>query len=138
MTKEYLQTCIKELSFEEAKSTLQDYKYLLIYEISQTRLEKVEEVPEISWNKCKELYAFGGGNQLHIFFDEEDEEWKCVEFRPVNLNYVEKEYYLASRYANKERNTVVVREYLCADQDGQTYVGYTALQNLVKGGAKDE
>lgn len=138
MMDERLKACIKNVSFEEAKKLLRNYTYVLIYEISRICLEKAENVAEINWDVCRELYAFGNGNQLHLFLDDETEEMKAVEFCPVDLNYVDRKYALNARFADGSKNVLVVREYLCADKDGQTYVGYTALQTLVEGGEKDE
>lgn len=138
MMDERLKACMTQLSFEEAKEKLPYYTYLLRYEISSMKLDAVEAVAEINWDACRELYAFGTDGQLHMFRDEEDGAWAAVEFKPEGLNMVERTYELAAQFAKGDKNAVLIGEYLSADKDGQVYVAYTALRDLVKGGKLDE
>ncbi|MDO4340915.1 MAG: hypothetical protein Q4C91_23010 [Eubacteriales bacterium] len=124
-----IKDCLKQKSFEEAKQLLVDYRYALLYMISEVVLTETDMLAEINWEECKEAYFFDSKGQLHIFEEEEEEKFAAIEFLPDKLNFVEHKYSLAAKFGGIGK-AVIVREYLDIDEDGQTYVAYTALYDI--------
>lgn len=124
-----IKDCLKKKTFHEAKQLLPNYQYALIYMISEVILTETDTLAEINWEECKEVYLFDCRGQLHIFEDEEKNGFTAAEFVPEGLNYVERNYALAAKF-EKMGKEFIVREYLDFDEDGQSYVAYTALYDI--------
>ena len=73
------------------------------------------------------IYFFDEKGQTHIVNDGE-KEYAAV-FATNDVPYVEKCYDLIAKHSNVGQQ-VIVREYLGADDDGQTFVSYTALYGI--------
>ncbi len=111
-------------SIEEAKKSIRNYEYALIYYISDVVLERIKKITDINWNEVQEAYFFDKNGQLHFF--DNGSGMKSVIFLPEKARYIEKEYELANIYKSIG-NKVVIREYFDCDDDGQSFIAYTAL-----------
>ena len=111
----------------QAKEKIRDYRYALLYYISETVLCMTEEIAEVNWNEILEAYFFDKKGQLHFFDD--GTKLEAVRFVPNQAVYVEKSYVLMNKHRGVGKY-IDVREYLSFDEDGQCYVAYTALSGV--------
>ena len=111
----------------DIKDLIKDYKYALLYYISETVLCCTTSLSEVNWNELTEAYFFDEKGQIHVFDDGEKKQ--AVVFSANDTPYVEKNYDLLKKY-DPVGKYVVVREYLALDEDGQSYVAYTALVGI--------
>lgn len=119
---------ILEIEPEKAYESIGNYKYALVYMISQLKLSKTEDLGEIDWEECLEARFFSEDKELHIF-DVEGEK-KAVEVCDDGQeDVVEKRYQLDNQFKNLG-TAVVVQEYLSYDEDGQIKVEVTRLKGI--------
>lgn len=119
---------ILEIEPEKAYESIKNYKYALVYMISQLKLSKTEDLGEIDWEECLEARFFSEDKELHIF-DVEGEK-KAVEVCDEGQeDVVEKRYQLDNQFKNLG-TVVVVQEYLSYDEDGQIKVELTRLKGI--------
>lgn len=106
----------------------ESYKYALVYCLSEVKLCRTEQLKDADFEECTEARFFSEDRELHLF---ETEEGMCaVEvFDDGVSDFVLKKYKLASRFSENGK-TLVVKEYLNYDEDGQAVVGLTRLMDL--------
>lgn len=120
---------IETLSFDEVKEHISQMKYGLIYETSVVKFDRMDKISDINWNEVLEGYFFNDTTQIHIY--NTDDGFKAVCFsEPENADYIDKEYELAGKY-HAIGKRVKKREYLDYDADGQVYVAYTRLVDVI-------
>lgn len=119
---------ILEIEPEKAYESIKNYKYALVYMISQLKLSKTEDLGEIDWEECLEARFFSEDKELHIF-DVEGEKRVVEVCDDGQEDVIEKEYQLDNKFKNVG-NTVVVQEYLAYDNDGQVRVELTRLKGI--------
>lgn len=120
-----VKNCITKISLEEAKNAVKSYDYGLIYYMSSMVFDAISNICEINWDECMEAYFFDKEGQLHIYRDEDV--LTVQKFSEIEtLAMVEKKYELANTF-KELGDSVVVREYLEPDEDGQMYVAYKRL-----------
>ena len=119
---------MKKISFDEAKNSISEYEYALVYMMSEFIFDRVDKISGINWDECMEAYCFGENGQLHFY--KEDDEMSVTEFEDTeDLKVVERRYSMASAFKGIGKN-IVIKEYLEADEDGQTYVAYKRLSGV--------
>lgn len=119
---------LKKIAFEEAKNSIQDYEYALIYEISEMLFDKVETISEICWNQVQEAYFFNENSQIHFYLS--DDELKAVVYNDTgDETFVDRRYELAGKF-NSIGKEVKERTYLEFDDDGQAFVAYSRLVSI--------
>lgn len=119
---------LKKIAFEEAKNSIQDYEYALIYEISEMLFDKVESISEICWNQVQEAYFFNENSQIHFYLS--DDELKAVVYNDTgDETFVDRRYELAGKF-NSIGKEVKERTYLEFDDDGQAFVAYSRLVSI--------
>lgn len=122
---------MKKIDLAEAKSQISQMKYGLIYEISDVIFDQMDKIAEINWAELIEGYFFDDTAQIHIYDTEEGLQAVCFT-EPENARYVDKEYELVGKYQQIGKK-VKKREYLEFDEDGQVYVSYTRLTDVIRG-----
>ena len=125
---------MKKIDLAEAKSQISQMKYGLIYEISDVIFDRMDKIAEINWAELIEGYFFDDTAhtaQIHIYDTEEGLQAVCFT-EPENARYVDKEYELIGKYQQIGKK-VKKREYLEFDEDGQVYVSYTRLIDVIRG-----
>ena len=118
-----------KITLDEAKSQFAHLKFALIYEISNVILERLENITEINWDECIEAYFFDNDTQIHIFDTEDGLQAVCFR-ESSDAESIDKEYDLSGRYQNIGKR-IKKREYLDYDDDGQVYVSYTRLIDII-------
>lgn len=126
-----IKDCIQKLSLEDTKNKVPSYDYGLIYYMSSMVFDRISNIYDIDWEECLEAYFFNEKGQLHIY--REDDVLTAREFvETENLTVVEKKYELANSFKGLG-SSVVVREYLEPDEDGQMYVAYKRMSAVALG-----
>ena len=59
------------LSLEEAKNTLDEYAYALLYRVSDMVLLPADQITEKDWQECTEARVFREDAELHVLLDGE-------------------------------------------------------------------
>lgn len=117
-----------EKTINSAFSDWKQYEYVLLYNMSNLVLEKVENVDKIDWEECLEAYFFSKTKMLHVF--EYDGRLKAVEVEDENPEHISlKKYVLHPKFA-KLGKYLIVQEYLTYDEDGQVSVALTRLSGI--------
>lgn len=118
-----------DITLEEAYKSIKEYKYALIYMISEIKLCKTEELKEdLKWDECLEARFFSSDKELHIF--EIDGERKAVKVSDTEEDEIfEKKYLLSDKFSALGK-TICVKEYLNYDKDGQVFVELTRLNSI--------
>ena len=119
---------VENISETLKKENREKYKYALVYRLSEIKLCKTEQLTDADFDECTEARLFSADRELHLF---ETEEGMCaVEVADDGASEcILKKYELASRFS-KEGKTLVVKEYLDYDEDGQAVVCLTRLADL--------
>ena len=110
---------IENLDFETAKRKIGEFKNSLIYYISSTELSRSVK-SEINWDQCQEARFFSETAELRFF--REGNEWIISiisDDGDEKTNDIE--YELDNRYLSVGKS-IIVREYLKADIDGQMVI----------------
>ncbi len=118
---------IKKVDLKDLNEAVKKYEYALLYYPGETVLDKVTNFEEVELDKVLEAYFFDANGQIHI--NDNGIEKNAVEFSHRDSNYIEKKYLLATKYSEIGKE-VIVHEYLNSDEDGQSYVEYTALSGI--------
>lgn len=127
------------MGMDSVKVEWKNYKYALIYLISQLIFEETEEIGQIHWEECQEAYFFDEKGQIHVFQNEEGALCAVCFMEPPKANRVEHRYELAKlpgEGRGKQGSTsksLKVYKYLEQDRDGQTMVAYTRLAAIEEG-----
>ena len=118
----------EKVEFSKACATIPEYEYALLYMISEIVLTKMDSLAEINWEECTEARFFSEDKELHFF--EVDGEMQAVGVSDGDdQNQVVKEYELAGKFQAIGK-TVLVKEYIDYDEDGQANVVLTRLQGI--------
>lgn len=119
---------LEKVGFSKACEKIPEYKYALLYMISEVILDKTESLSEINWAECTEARFFSEDKELH-FFDLDGEMQAVVVSDEDGNDELVKEYELAGKFQNVG-NSVFVKEYIDYDEDGQANVVLTRLQGI--------
>lgn len=118
----------EKVEFSRACANIPEYEYALLYMISGIVLTQTDSLVEINWTECMEARFFSEDKELHFF--EVDGEMQTIEVSDGDgQNQVVKEYELAGKFQAIGK-TVLVREYIDYDEDGQASVVLTRLQGI--------
>lgn len=119
---------VEKIEFLKACAKIPEYEYALLYMISEIVLTKTDSLAEINWAECTEARFFSEDKELHFF--EVDGEMQTVEVSDGDgQEEVVKEYELAGKFQAIGK-TVLVKEYIDYDEDGQANVVLTRLQGI--------
>lgn len=129
------------LSLEEAKNTLDEYAYALLYRVSDMVLLPADQITEKDWQECTEARVFREDAELHVLLDGEtkvirvcDEEKEgSVSEEDIGLTPIIRTYYLSKQAAGglpKGLSKVLVKQYLTLDEDGQVRIALTRLADI--------
>lgn len=126
----------QRLSIEEAKSSIDQYTYGLVYLFGEILLGITEEIKDrINWNECIEARFFSNDKELHLF-DYNGEQRailvKDVEEADEEYEIIDKKCPLARQFQNYEQYKI--RQYISYDEDGQAFVELTRLVELTERG----
>ena len=83
---------VVKVQLEKAYEMIKDYKYALVYMISDIYLCEVEQLPVIDWEECLEAYFFSKTKMLHVF--EYDGRLKAVEVEDENPEHISLKKYV--------------------------------------------
>ncbi|MCR5624798.1 MAG: hypothetical protein K6G11_06085 [Lachnospiraceae bacterium] len=125
---------IDNVSFEVCKA----YKYALIYNISEIIFKECNDISEMDFNQCLEAYFFDKTGQIHLFRTDNDE-LKAIKITDEkdnevdeNVVTVDREFEIEPKWLGNNK-TLVKREYLKADEDGQMCVTSCRLYDVKEG-----
>lgn len=121
---------MKRIKIEEAKTLIPEYKYAYLQMMSEHILDEVSNLDSIEWEELIEGYIFDDEKQLHIYRDDGDELVAVIiDDDMKDAHFIDRNYRLSEK--NKTLgNSVIIREYLLADDDGQSYVAATRLVGI--------
>ena len=117
---------MKRIYIEEAKNAIADYKYAYLQMMSEHILDEVSKLASIEWDELIEGYIFDDEKQLHIYREDDELVAVILDDDVEDAHYFDRRYELAGKYNTLGKN-VIIREYLLADDDGQSYVAFTRL-----------
>lgn len=120
---------VRKITIDEMKSQIVQMKYGLIYEISNVIFDRMENIADIDWDEFVEGYFFDDKAQIHVYDTEDGLQAVCFA-EPSESEFVDKEYELTGKYQSVG-NSIKKREYLNFDEDGQVYVEYTRLVDVI-------
>lgn len=120
---------VRKITIDEMKSQIVQMKYGLIYEISNVIFDHMENIADIDWDEFVEGYFFDDKIQIHVYDTEDGLQAVCFA-EPSESEFVDKEYELTGKYRSVG-NGIKKREYLNFDEDGQVYVEYTRLVDVI-------
>lgn len=119
---------VEEMDYNSALETVKNYSYVLLYKYSALELRKAGDIGESDWTECYEARAFDQSGELHLLLGDEkkayvveDTDDSCV---------LTSEYELSGKYKADGQKTVVVKQYLEADHDGQMRIVLTRLAGI--------
>ena len=119
---------------EVAKKMIEGFDYALIYMISEVILKKIDKtdiVESINWVECEEARFFSENKEIH--FCRENGKLQAVKTsddkNESKMDWMQKKYELASKFRNLGRS-VLVKEYLEYDEDGQVRIAQTRLMGI--------
>ena len=116
---------LQKIDIDEVKALIQQYEYALVYEISQMVFDKIESISQINWNEIQEAYFFNKNSQIHVY-QNENEMQATIYNETEDVKFVDRCYELAGKF-HGIGDSIIEREYLEYDDDGQTYVAYARL-----------
>lgn len=116
---------LQKIDIDEVKALIQQYEYALVYEISQMVFDKIESISQINWNEIQEAYFFNKNSQIHVY-QNGNEMQATIYNETEDVKFVDRCYELAGKF-HGIGDSIIEREYLEYDDDGQTYVAYARL-----------
>lgn len=120
---------MKKINIEEAKMLIPAYKFAYLQMISEHILDEVLKLDSIEWDELIEGYIFNDESQLHIYRDDDELVAVIIDDDMEDIHFIDRKYELSKKYQKIGRN-VIIREYLSADDDGQSYVVATRLVGI--------
>ncbi len=130
-TENTIEKQIKKTDFQEAIKLLTEYKYCLIYKISEVILGQIVQISEDDWEEMQEAWFFKEEGQIHIYRDEGMLSTAMIDDALLpDAHTLEKTYCLAGKFQKDGKKKITVKEYLDFDKEGQCYVAYTRLLRL--------
>ena len=114
---------VEKIDADKAQERLSDYKYALLYMMSELQLGRTTELQVPDWGECLEARFFDEEKELHIY--EEDGDLLAVEVKgPLDDDCIVKKYRL------KDGRVLCVCEHLKYDEDGQAQAALTRLTGI--------
>ena len=114
-----------KLEYETAREQIDSFTYGLLYLTDGIRWEKNPAASKIDWEKCYEARFFLENKELHIF-ERNDRNQAILVEDGANDTVTVRGYKLSAKYSSTGK-TLLVKEYLEFDEDGQAYVALTRL-----------
>ena len=114
------------LTGEEAIQRVGFYPYALVYNMSSLYFGKVEEIGSLDWEECMEARFFSEQEELHLFHRGEQMVGAVIGDSD-DQGVILRSYQLDAPWCSSYGKTVLVKEYLEEDEDGQVYVSATRL-----------
>lgn len=106
------------MEIETVKGMMKDYRYALIYKFDGIILDETKNVNTSDFYDCLEARFFDEGKELRVWRESGEFKSAAVSF---DGDHIDVSYELDKRFSNMG-NTVIVRQYLGLDDDGQTYI----------------
>ena len=119
---------VKNIPYEHAISTVSDYEFALLYNLSSVKLCRTAELTEADWEECVEARLFRRDAELHLF--------PLYEKRALSVSEIDDEdtiesvYYLSKQFRKIGKTKLIVKRYLRPDADGQMCIELTRLAGL--------
>ena len=110
---------VRLIEKDEAKTIIKDMSYAIGQFISEFEMGTPDEVGDFDSDDCIEARYFNKDKEIHVFRN--DDELCCREISDTDKEFVDTEYELAKCFRSHGKS-IVVREYLDVDEDGQCYV----------------
>lgn len=105
-----------------------DYKYALVYNISDMYFGEAQTCSGIDEEQVAEAFLFDEDKELHIY--RESDELRLVRFMESEhaaYDKIDCSYELRQKDMGKK---LIVREYLDYDEDGQVYVAFKRMIDI--------
>ena len=120
---------------ETIKKLASEYKYALVYEFSRITLN---DATQVKWDldELSEAYLFNKNEQIHVF--RSDDGIRAIYFcedqedQPKDYGYFDRKYKLDGKFDKNARKALIIRDYLEPDEDGQAFVSYTRLYDVIE------
>lgn len=121
---------IHKNEYADAIASLDQYEFALLGQFDGYKVLKTEEILPEYWEKCAEARLFSKDRELHLF-PQEQTAYLAVEETTDEKEtvFIDRKYKFDSNRPEKW-NTIVVRQYLQADEDGQNSIFFTRLVTL--------
>lgn len=117
-----------KIDIEKAYEIIKNYKYALVYMISNIYLCEIEKLPSIDWEECLEARFFSKDGELHIY--EEDGNYEARQIIEEGQgNSIIKKYQLNNKFKDVG-NYLYVQQYLDYDNHGQAVIALTRLRGI--------
>lgn len=119
----------EHLEMEDAILTMGKYHWGLFYRPSEVTLCRIADMDTGLISDSQEIRLFSETEELHIFLDQDR---KAVHIKEEDTDHtLTKAYTLNGKFARSTgKNTLVVRQYLEEDEDGQVYIALTRLVDV--------
>lgn len=106
------------MNSESIKGMMNDYRYALIYKFDGIILDETKNVNDPDFSDCLEARFFNEDKELRVWRENDALKFAAVSF---DGDHIDVSYELDKRFSNMG-NTVIIRQYLDHDDDGQTYI----------------
>jgi hypothetical protein len=110
---------ITKITYKEAQQHISEYSYAIVHMISQLQYGKIEDI-NINWNELIELRAFSDKEELRIYQGNDG-----IVAQRITEADDDTDNIIILKYKMKNNKTLMVKEYLKPDEDGQAQVIYT-------------
>lgn len=112
-------------NIDELEKITGKFEYGVFYNLSSIQLLVSPEAEKIDWDECYEARFFSRDKELHIFEKDGEKRALLVEDEECDETVI-KGYLLAKKFENVGKS-ILVKEYLQYDEDGQAYVALSRL-----------
>ncbi len=106
-------------------SDMPGYKYALVYSLGGMYLGRQCKIQD--WDEVTEARFFDENGELHIWNDGDGFHSVMVSEDGGTVNAIDR------LWKNRTGGTLTSRQYLCADEDGQSYIALTRLLHYEEG-----
>lgn len=133
-----MESIVKTVSYEDAKSIISRTSYALLYKIEEIELHKMNAWEDIDalLGECYDARFFCDNCEVRLLRESVEDAFSAwsdafVIEEPIGNPYVsqDKVYTLDNKYRDKGKN-FTVRQYLLSDEDGQMCVQATRLVRI--------
>lgn len=125
-------TCKRDiLTFEDAQKEAKSYPYVLAYMLESVVMGETDKLYETIMSETyTKARFFDSDRELHIFsYNGSIRAVRTQSIPSDEEDCIVKAYKLAKKYGGEEK-TLLVKEYLNYDSDGQAYVEQTCLAGI--------
>ena len=110
-----------------ARSEISNYKYALLYKLSEIVLKACEDISDRDWDECTEARFFNEKGELHVVCGEDA--FAVIVTDEDGDDFIIREYEIEAKHRTMG-SRLYVKHYLDKDEDGQEYIVLTRLAGI--------